>query len=72
MVNVAISKTKDDCAIALKQAFTSLRAALVQSLCDGLPLLINMGMLGPDFVKVYTDYVEFPSEAIFDFDQLQR
>mgnify|MGYP000943427109 FL=1 len=55
----------------LIQSLATLRCQLVQSLRDTKPLLINLGMLGPNFNDVYTHPVIFPASQIFDFENMQ-
>ena len=64
MVGVALAKTRVES--VLEMALKSLRVALVSSMEAGSPFLINLGMLNPDFKRIYTRPKIFPAAEIFD------
>ena len=68
MVQVALAQGLDVDKV-LDSGLLSLRQALVESItaCGNSPLLINLGMLGPDFTNVYTHREIFPSRSIFNW-----
>ena len=69
MVDVALAqKAQTDAMVDL--GLLQLRSALVASLSTGRPLLINIGMLSPDFNRVYTNAEIFPARHVFDRNQL--
>lgn len=70
MVEVALAK--DDYESAIYSGLQGLRGVVAQSLSSGTPLLINLGMLGPDFKSVYTHPEFFPASSIFNWQVLQR
>ena len=53
MVKVALAKYPDVDSV-LDSSLTYLKDVIVQSMCTQSSLLINLGMLGPDFNSVYT------------------
>ena len=53
MVKVALAGD-DDVKSTLYSGLQGLRRVVSNSLTSGLPLLINLGMLEPDFRSVYT------------------
>ena len=69
MVDVALAD-KDSVIPVVKLALESLRFALVYAMEAGRPFLINLGMLNPDFYRVYTHRRVFPAAKIFDKQQL--
>ena len=70
MVSVALADV--NVKSVLDTGLQGLRNSLSQSLATGTPLLINLGMLGPDFRAVYTHPEIFPSDLIFNWARLQR
>ena len=70
MVSVAMADDNRAQSVLLS-SLQNLRDSVLESLCSGSPLLINLGMLSPDFDKVYTHPEFFPSEAILNYDSLQ-
>ena len=70
MVQVALASS-DKVSEILDLGLTGLNTALAQSIESGAPLLINLGMLAPDFNRVYTHREIFPSNLIFDWPSLQ-
>ena len=68
-VALAVPLSVDD---VLNGSLESLREALAETIVSGRPLLINIGMLGPDFNNCYTHRTIFPSQKIFNWHQLQR
>jgi len=69
MVNVALS-TQDKVTGVLDTGLIRLSDSLVTSLQTQMPLLINLGMLSPDFNRVYSHREIFPAETIFDWTQI--
>ena len=70
MVDVAIA-TPDSIFDVLCKGMSSLGESLVQALSSDTPLMINLGMLRPNFITVYTHRDVFPSDTIFDWAELQ-
>ena len=68
MVSVALADV--DVHTVLDSGLQGLRSALAESLSTGNPLLINLGMLAPDFKSVYAHPEIFPSNTIFSWSRL--
>ena len=68
MVDVALANV--DVHSVLDNGLQGLRNALSQSLRTGSPLLINLGMLAPDFMSIYAHPDIFPSHTIFNWNRL--
>lgn len=70
MVEVAMAKSE-----CLEEALTSslhdLRRSLTEAHSTERPLLINLGLLAPDFNRVYTDPEIWPADKIYDWDEFQ-
>lgn len=64
MVRVALAQRHDVNGI-LTESLQLLRTGLAQAMVTGSHLLVNLGMLAPNFGSVYTDKEIFPTEAIF-------
>ena len=65
MVKVALCK-KPSLHSVLMNALKLLRQHLINSMVSGTCMLLNLGMLTPDFRKVYTNDEVFPANIIFD------
>ena len=50
----------------VKAGLCNLRQHLMTAMSEGKPMLLNIGMLAPDFCKVYTDEGLFPAETLFN------
>ena len=69
MVDVALAD-RESVKPVINKALQSLRSALVSAIMAGSPFLINLGMLNPDFIRVYTHPRIFPAADIFDKQRL--
>ena len=70
MVKVALSDYQN-LHSDLEDGLTSLRNSLAQALHAQLPMLVNLGMLAPDFNTVYTCGDIFDADVIFDWASVQ-
>ena len=68
MVDVALAQTSVDS--VLDNGLTRLREAMSDSYVIEKPLLINLGLLGPDFRRVYRHDKIWPSDTIFNWAAL--
>ena len=64
MVQVAVCSESTQIDV-LDASLKSLGDSLRRASQEGQPFLINLGMLKPDFKKVYTHTTSFPSKSIF-------
>ena len=71
MVRVALAQRHEVNEI-LTESLQLLRTELAQAMVTGSHLLVNLGMLAPNFCSVYTDDEIFPTEAIFRCSHLRR
>ena len=67
MIDVALAS--EDVEEVIDLGLISLRNSLDEAVEADKPLLINLGMLNPNFNNVYTDDTIFPSSKIFNRDQ---
>ena len=65
MVKVALAK-KNQIQPVMDESLAMLQTQLVEAMQTGNKLLLNLGMLAPDFHNVYTNRDIFPAEEIFD------
>ena len=65
LVRVALSG--EDYEAVLDEALLTLNKALAGAIRQDKALLINIGMLAPDFRSVYTDQRLFPANKVFNF-----
>ncbi len=70
MVDVALAQGTVD--QTLNTALTKLRDAVVLAHQTNKPLLLNLGMLGPDFNRIYTHEEIWPAEHVFNWSKLQN
>jgi hypothetical protein len=49
-----------------------MRSAIGTAISELEPLLINLGMLNPNFIEVYTSQNVFPAASVFNYTSLQR
>lgn len=70
MVDVALAQDTVD--QTLNTALTKLRDAVVQASEINKPLLLNLGMLGPDFNRIYTHDEIWPAQHVFNWSTLQN
>ena len=66
MVEVALSE-KLEVSTALDKSLRLLRSNLVSAMCSGTGMILNLGMLAPNFHRVYTSDEQFPASKIFDY-----
>ena len=70
MVDVALAKS--ECSEeTLTSSLQGLRLSLAEAHSEEKPLLINLGLLSPNFKQVYTDPEIWPADKIFDWEELQ-
>jgi len=66
MVDVALTEQDKEVDNVRSRGLKRLRKKMIRAKVDDRPLLINMGMLEPDFRTIYTDEDIFPASDIFD------
>ena len=70
MVEVALAQSA-----SLEEVLTcslhDLRKSLAEAHSTDRPLLINLGLLAPDFNRVYTDPEIWPADKIFHWEEFQ-
>ena len=68
MVSVALATSQSGVDKALNGSLSVLMKEVLTSMTNGSCLLLNLGMLAPDFNGVYTDDELFPADKVFDAD----